>query len=101
MRTAAVAASADWLLALVPRLHAYALDIPAGCQTYPVRALIVQDFPGTHELVFQLLDPKLVKYQFPCSTITKGFDPVVYFTKYPGHRPEFRPRPQPPAGGSG
>ena len=25
-----------------------------------------------------------VKLQFQCSTITKGFDPVAYFTKYPG-----------------
>jgi hypothetical protein len=45
-----------------------------------------------------------VKLQFQCSPITKGFDPVAYFTKYPGwlismfHRPELRPRPQSPAG---
>jgi hypothetical protein len=42
--------------------------MPAGCQTYPVRALIAQDFPGTNDLLFQLLDPKLVKLQFQCST---------------------------------
>ena len=41
-----------------------------------------------------------VKLQFQCSTITKGFDPVAYFTKYPGwlismlSRLELRPRPQ-------
>jgi hypothetical protein len=45
-----------------------------------------------------------VKLQFQCSTITKGFDPVAYFTKYPGwlismlSRPELRPGPQPLAG---
>src|SRR5271168_2291948 len=53
---------------------------------------------------FSVLDPKLVKFQFQCSTITKGFDPVAYFTKYPGrfiwmlYHPELRPRRQPPAG---
>jgi hypothetical protein len=105
IRTAAAAASADWLPALLPKLHAYPLDMPAGCQTYPVRALIAQDFPGTNDLLFRLLDPKLIKFQFQCSTITKGFDPVAYFTKYPArfismlHRPELRPRRQPPAGG--
>jgi sugar phosphate isomerase/epimerase len=214
IRTAAAAASADWLPALLPKLHAYPLDMPVGCQTYPVRALIAQDLPGTmkilgdagfqrvelcspvgyaregfgdiakykgaelrkvlqnaglkcvsahfsieelrtnmeasiawakevgltqmmvpsldgpkqptmddvkraaddynklgeqsagagiqqglhnegfelssvdgqrtYDLLFQLLDPKLVKFQFQCSTITRGFDPAAYFTKYPG-----------------
>ena len=52
IRTAAAAASADWLSALLPKLHAYPLDMPAGCRTYPVRALIAEDFPGTHDLLF-------------------------------------------------
>jgi hypothetical protein len=72
IRTAAAAARADWLPAILPKLHAYPLDLPAGCQTYPVRALIDQDFPGTNDLLFQLLDAKLVKFQFQCSTVTKG-----------------------------
>jgi hypothetical protein len=76
IRTAAAGASADWLPALLAKLHAYPhaypLDMPAGCQTYPVRALIAQDFPGTNDLLFQLLDAKLVKLQFQCSTITRG-----------------------------
>jgi len=42
------------------------------------------DGQRTYDLLLQLLDPKLVKFQFQCSTITKGFDPLVYFTKYPG-----------------
>lgn len=111
IRTAAAAASGDWLPALLPKLHAYPraylLDMPGGCQTYPVRALIAQDFPGTNDRVFQLLDAKLVKFQFPCSTSTEGFDPVADFTKYPGrfismlNRPALRPPDNRQLGGSG
>ena len=28
--------------------------------------------------------PKLVKFQFQCSTISEGFDAAEYFMKYPG-----------------
>jgi sugar phosphate isomerase/epimerase len=42
------------------------------------------DGQRTYDLLFQLLDPKLVKFQFQCSTISHGFDPIAYFTKYPG-----------------
>jgi len=42
------------------------------------------DGQRTYDLLFQLLDPKLVKFQFQCSTISRGFDPIAYFTKYPG-----------------
>ncbi len=38
----------------------------------------------TYDLLFQLLDPKSVKFQFQVSTISDGFDAVEYFTKYPG-----------------
>jgi sugar phosphate isomerase/epimerase len=38
----------------------------------------------TYDLLFDLLDPKLVKFQFQVSTISKGYDAVEYFTKYPG-----------------
>ena len=38
----------------------------------------------TYDLLFQLLDPKLVKFQFQVSTISEGFDAAEYFTKYPG-----------------
>jgi sugar phosphate isomerase/epimerase len=34
--------------------------------------------------LFGLLDPKLVKFQFQVSTISKGYDAAEYFTKYPG-----------------
>jgi sugar phosphate isomerase/epimerase len=34
--------------------------------------------------LFDLLDPKLVKFQFQVSTISQGFDAAEYFNKYPG-----------------
>ncbi len=38
----------------------------------------------TYDLLFELLDLKLVKFQFQCSTISYGFYAAEYFTKYPG-----------------
>jgi sugar phosphate isomerase/epimerase len=38
----------------------------------------------TYDLLFQLLDPKLVRFQFQVSTISQGFDAADYFTRYPG-----------------
>ena len=38
----------------------------------------------TYDVLFELLDPRLVKFQFQVSTIGKGFDAAEYFTKYPG-----------------
>ena len=38
----------------------------------------------TYDVLFELLDPKLVKFQFQVSTIAQGFDAAEYFTKYPG-----------------
>jgi sugar phosphate isomerase/epimerase len=38
----------------------------------------------TYDLLFELLDPKLVKFQFQVSTISDGYDAAEYFTKYPG-----------------
>ena len=38
----------------------------------------------TYDLLFNLLDPKLVKFQFQVSTISEGYDAAQYFTKYPG-----------------
>jgi sugar phosphate isomerase/epimerase len=42
------------------------------------------DGKRTYDMLFELLDPKLVKFQFQCSTIRDGFDAAEYFTKYPG-----------------
>jgi sugar phosphate isomerase/epimerase len=38
----------------------------------------------TYDVLFRLLDPKLVKFQFQMSTISEGFVAHDYFTKYPG-----------------
>jgi sugar phosphate isomerase/epimerase len=42
------------------------------------------DGKRTYDLLFELLDPKLVKFQFQVSTIRNGFDAAQYFTTYPG-----------------
>jgi len=42
------------------------------------------DGKRTYDLLFQLLDPKFVKFQFQVSTISDGYDAAEYFTKYPG-----------------
>lgn len=38
----------------------------------------------TYDILMELLDPKLVKFQFQMSTIGQGFVADEYFTKYPG-----------------
>ncbi len=38
----------------------------------------------TYDVLFGLLDPKLVKFQFQVSTIADGYDAAEYFRKYPG-----------------
>jgi sugar phosphate isomerase/epimerase len=38
----------------------------------------------TYDILLDLLDPKLVKFQFQMSTISRGFVAADYFTKYPG-----------------
>jgi sugar phosphate isomerase/epimerase len=42
------------------------------------------DGQRTYDLLFNFLDPKLVKFQFQVSTISEGYDAAEYFTKYPG-----------------
>ena len=42
------------------------------------------DGKRTYDLLFDLLDPKLVKFQFQMSEITNGLVAADYFTKYPG-----------------
>jgi sugar phosphate isomerase/epimerase len=46
--------------------------------------LTTVDGKRTYDLLFDFLDPKLVKFQFQVSTIAQGFDAAEYFTKYPG-----------------
>jgi sugar phosphate isomerase/epimerase len=42
------------------------------------------DGKRTYDLLFGLLDPKLVQFQFQMSTIRDGFVAADYFAKYPG-----------------
>jgi sugar phosphate isomerase/epimerase len=46
--------------------------------------LTMVDGKRTYDLLFELLDPKLVKFQFQVSTISRGYDAAEYFTKHPG-----------------
>ncbi|HTT61240.1 MAG TPA: sugar phosphate isomerase/epimerase [Bryobacteraceae bacterium] len=38
----------------------------------------------TYDILLDLLDPKLVTFQFQVSTVSRGYDAAEYFTKYPG-----------------
>jgi sugar phosphate isomerase/epimerase len=42
------------------------------------------DGKRTYDILMELLDPRLVKFQFQMSTIRNGFDAAEYFAKYPG-----------------
>ena len=42
------------------------------------------DGQRTYDVLFKLLDPKLVKFQFQVSEVRNGYDPIAYFNKYPG-----------------
>jgi sugar phosphate isomerase/epimerase len=46
--------------------------------------LSMVDGKRTYDVLFDLLDPKFVKFQFQVSTISNGYDAAEYFTKYPG-----------------
>jgi sugar phosphate isomerase/epimerase len=46
--------------------------------------LSMVDGQRTYDLLFGLLDPKLVKFQFQMSTITAGLVAADYFLRYPG-----------------
>ena len=46
--------------------------------------LSMVDGKRTYDLLLNLLDPKLVKFQFQVSTISQGYDAAEYFARYPG-----------------
>jgi sugar phosphate isomerase/epimerase len=46
--------------------------------------LTTVDGRRTYDLLLDLLDPNLVKFQFQVSTISRGYDAADYFTRYPG-----------------
>jgi sugar phosphate isomerase/epimerase len=60
----------------------------------------------TYDVLFKLLDPKLVTFQFQMSTISQGFVAHEYFTRYPGrfysmHVQDVDLNAAPPAAGRG
>jgi sugar phosphate isomerase/epimerase len=64
------------------------------------------DGKRTYDILMELLDPKLVKFQFQMSTISQGFVAAEYFTKYPGrffsmHVQDVDLNATPPPGGRG
>src|SRR2546422_10083271 len=46
--------------------------------------LSMVDGKRTYDVLMELLDPKLVKFQFQMSTASRGFIAADYFLKYPG-----------------
>jgi sugar phosphate isomerase/epimerase len=58
-------------------------DIQQGLHNEDFELSTVND-KRTYDLLLDLLDPKLVKFQFQVSTISRGYDATEYFTKYPG-----------------
>jgi sugar phosphate isomerase/epimerase len=58
-------------------------DIQQGLHNEGFEVSMV-DGKRTYDLLFDLLDPKLVKFQFQMSTITAGLVGAEYFLKYPG-----------------
>jgi sugar phosphate isomerase/epimerase len=46
--------------------------------------LAMVDGRRVYDVLLELLDPKLVKFQFQVSTVAYGFDAAEYFNRYPG-----------------
>src|SRR5207247_11384686 len=66
----------------------------------------IVDGQRTYDVLMQLLDAMLVKFQFQMSTISQGFVAAEYFTKYPGrffsmHIQDVDLNAAPPPGGRG
>ena len=81
-----------------------AADLQQGLHNEGFELSIV-DGKRTYDLLLDLLDPKLVKFQFQMSTITAGFVAAEYFTKHPGrfysmHLQDINMKAPAPEGGS-
>lgn len=63
--------------------NAYNAGIQQGLHNEEFELTMV-DGQRTYDLLFKLLDPKFVKFQFQVSTISQGYDAAEYFDKYPG-----------------
>src|SRR5438309_12072089 len=74
------AAAAGFLSAGVLELHANPLGLPIGCQTWPVREMIANDFPGTLKTLskagFQTIEL--------CSPVGYADDGFAGLAKYKG-----------------
>src|SRR5882757_9010362 len=79
-RKAAIETSAGVLAAGVMQLSAKPLGMPIGCQTYPVRALIGQDFPGA---IKQLTDAGFQTIEL-CSPVGYASSGFGVLAKYKG-----------------
>jgi sugar phosphate isomerase/epimerase len=63
--------------------HAASAGIVQGLHNEDFECSMV-DGKRTYDLLFELLNPSYVKFQFQVSNISLGFDAAEYFTKYPG-----------------
>lgn len=63
--------------------HAAKAGIQQGLHNEDFELTMVEG-KRTYDVLFDLLDPKLVKFQFQVSTISRGYDAAEYFLKYPG-----------------
>src|ERR1035438_5793547 len=80
-RKAGTNAAAAWLVSAgAVELCANPLDMPIGCQTYPVRAMIGQDFPGT---IKQLADAGFQRIEL-CSPVGYADGGFGGLAKYKG-----------------
>src|SRR5947209_11023153 len=76
----AMNAGAGFLSAGAMELHANPLGMPIGCQTYPVRAMIGQDFPGT---IKKLADAGFQRIEL-CSPVGYANSGFGVIAKYKG-----------------
>jgi sugar phosphate isomerase/epimerase len=63
--------------------RAHAAGITQGLHNEDFECATV-DGKRVYDLLFELLDPRYVKFQFQVSNIQYGFDAAEYFTRYPG-----------------
>lgn len=64
--------------------RAAAAGIQQGLHNEGFETSRLPDGRRTYDVLFQLLDPQLVKFQFQVSTIEQGFDAIAYFRRHPG-----------------
>lgn len=63
--------------------HSSKAGIPLGLHNEGFELSTV-DGKRTYDVLFELLDPNLVKFQFQVSTVSRGYEAAQYFTNYPG-----------------